>query len=76
MRSETEIRQEGMSALKSRLDPVETEKFLMLVRRDSFDYTEWQRNLWDKMNVAQIFQKGREFEKQGKHGLQPPKQPQ
>lgn len=63
MRSDTMIRKEGLEALKSRLDPVEMEKFLMLVRRDNFDYTEWQRGLWENETVAGIFAKGRSLEK-------------
>ena len=59
MRSDTLIRKEGLEALKSRLNPVETEKFLMLIRRDNFDYTEWQRTLWENQTVSDIFQNGR-----------------
>lgn len=57
MRSEPEIRQEGMDALRSKLDPVETERFLMLVRRDEFDYTEWQRRIWKWSQIVTTSQK-------------------
>ena len=62
MRNEATILKEGMEALKSRLDPVEFEKFLMIIRRDVFDYTEWQRNLWSDKTVSEIFKIGREKE--------------
>jgi hypothetical protein len=38
MRNDNTIREEGLAALKSRLNPVELEKFLMMIRRDAFDY--------------------------------------
>ena len=59
MRNEATIRKEGLDALKSKIDPVELEKFLMIIRRDVFDYTEWQRNLWQNKTVQEIFEKGR-----------------
>jgi hypothetical protein len=40
----------------------ELEKFLMIIRRDVFDYTEWQRNLWKDKTVKEIFEKGRSME--------------
>lgn len=61
MRSEHIIRTEGMAALKEKLDPVEVEKFILMIRRDIFDYTEWQRNLWIDKNVSDIFKMGRDL---------------
>ena len=66
MRNEATIRKEGLDALKSRLDPVEVEKFLMLIRKDDFDYTEWQRNLWQDKTVSEIFEMGRNQNKNEK----------
>jgi len=44
MRTETEIRVTGMQALISALGLVETERFLMAVSRERFDYTAWRRH--------------------------------
>jgi hypothetical protein len=60
MRSDSIIRSEAMAALKEKLNPVEVEKFLVLLRRDQFDYTEWQRDLWKNKSVEEIFQSGRD----------------
>ncbi len=59
MRTDTEIKAEGMAALKGALDPVEVEKIILLLRRETFDYTEWQRNLWPEKKTSDIFDMGR-----------------
>lgn len=59
MRTDTEIKAEGMAALKGALDPVEVEKFILLLRRETFDYTEWQRSLWPEKKTSDIFDMGR-----------------
>ncbi len=64
MRNESTIRAEGMAALKEKLDPVEVEKFLLMIKRDNFDYTEWQKKLWLDKSVSEIFELGREMEKE------------
>jgi len=56
MRTETEIRLYGMKSLISSLGIVEAEKFITLIQREPFDYTEWQKTLWEGMSVEQISQ--------------------
>jgi hypothetical protein len=60
MRTDIEIKEEGMAALKGALDPVEVERFILLLRRDSFDYAEWQRSLWPEKKTSDIFDMGRQ----------------
>jgi hypothetical protein len=55
MRTEAIILFEGFNALREKLNIVETEKFISLIAREKFDYTEWQRNLWDNKSVDDIF---------------------
>ncbi len=55
MRTDTIIMYEGMKALREKLNIVETEKFISLILRENFDYTEWQRNLWMEKTVDEIF---------------------
>jgi len=43
MRSDALIKSDGMRVLAENLGIVEAERFITLVLRDSFDYTEWQR---------------------------------
>ncbi len=54
MRTENEIRVFGMKALVQSLGLVDAEKFISLLQRESFDYTEWQKNLWSGMSVREI----------------------
>ncbi len=44
MRTEAEIRMTGMQALINALGLVETERFLIAINREPFDYTEWRRH--------------------------------
>ena len=57
MRTDTLIRNEGMLALNERLNLVEVERFITLLIRDPFDYTEWQSGLYEGMSVAELSEK-------------------
>ena len=54
MLAESVLRHEGMKILKERLGPVEAERFIALMNRESFDYTEWRREMFDGMSVREI----------------------
>ncbi|MDR0963262.1 MAG: hypothetical protein LBM60_01430 [Clostridium sp.] len=45
MRTDHVLRLEAMDALMQKLGMVDAERFITLVKRDTFDYTKWQRNL-------------------------------
>ena len=44
MRTEAEIRMQGMQVLISALGLVEAERFMVAISRDRFDYTDWRRH--------------------------------
>ncbi|MDR0381430.1 MAG: hypothetical protein LBH86_05495 [Oscillospiraceae bacterium] len=46
MRSDAILKNDGMRVLSEQLGLVEAERFIALMRREPFDYTEWQRNLF------------------------------
>lgn len=54
MRTDAELRVHGFRALIDGLGAVEAERFISLILRESFDYTEWQKRLWDDKGVAEI----------------------
>jgi hypothetical protein len=54
MKTETELRQDGLRALIDALGPVEAERFITLILREPFDYTAWQKQLWPEMSVDEI----------------------
>jgi hypothetical protein len=54
MHTEMTLRNEGMKVLINKLGRVEAERFISLIIREPFDYTEWQRNLFDDMSVKAL----------------------
>lgn len=56
MSTDTEVRVRGFSALVEALGPVEAERFIALLLRDPFDYTQWQRSLWAERGVHELSQ--------------------
>ena len=54
MRTDSELRAEGMSARINARGLVEAERFIASLSRESFDYTEWRRTHLPRMSVAQI----------------------
>jgi len=61
MSTDAVIRTEGMNALIERLGMVEAERFVMLIRKDSFDYTKWRENLFDDLSLEELSQKAKEY---------------
>lgn len=46
MRSNTVLKDEGMRVLAEQLGIVEAERFIALMRREPFDYTQWRQGLY------------------------------
>jgi hypothetical protein len=44
-----------MNALVQTLGMVDTERFISIIKRDTFDYTEWRRGLWNDMTIDEIY---------------------
>lgn len=57
MRSDILIRHDGFKALFGQLDPVEAERFLVMLKRGNLDYSEWRKELWTEQSVEEISQK-------------------
>jgi hypothetical protein len=62
MRSDTLIKNDGMRVLAENLGIVEAERFITLVLRDPFDYTEWQRTLYGDMSVNELYTRIADFD--------------
>lgn len=54
MISDSEIRLTGMQSLIKALGEVQAERFIALIRRESFDYTKWQENLFDDLTLDEL----------------------
>jgi hypothetical protein len=56
MLTDTEIKLEGMQALTEALGMVQAERFIALILREPFDYTQWQKKLWPNRSIEHISQ--------------------
>lgn len=63
--TDTEIRVNGLSALITALGEVQAERFISLILREPFDYTQWQRKLWEKpeMSIDELSQQAMAYRK-------------
>jgi hypothetical protein len=56
MFTDSEIKTTGFRALVAALGDVQAEKFIALIQREPFDYTQWQRSLWPDKDIEAISQ--------------------
>ncbi|MCL2426140.1 MAG: hypothetical protein FWD05_07360 [Oscillospiraceae bacterium] len=54
MDTDNTLQIKAMNVLISALDIVDTGRFINIVKRDTFDYTEWQRKLWEEQSISEI----------------------
>lgn len=54
MKTDTEIRTTGLQLLIKGLGRVEAERFISLILREPFDYTKWQRDLWNDKTIQDL----------------------
>ena len=52
--TDTELKIQGVEALITALGEVMAERFITLINREPFDYTEWQRNLWNDKSIDEL----------------------
>jgi hypothetical protein len=58
--TDTILRKHGINILLENLGTVETERFIALLLREPFDYTEWRKDLFVDLTVEEISQKAME----------------
>ena len=63
MKTDQIVRLEAIDALIATLGTVDTERFISMVKRDTFDYTEWQRERWSDKSIEEIHALATEHEK-------------
>jgi hypothetical protein len=56
MKTDSEIRLKGMQALISTLGLVEAERFILVMTRDRFDYTQWRQEGLLKISLKELAQ--------------------
>jgi hypothetical protein len=55
MRTDNLLRVDAMNLLRKEFGEVEAERFIYLVKSEHFDYTEWQRSLWEDKSLDEVF---------------------
>ncbi|MEW6238373.1 MAG: hypothetical protein AB1656_23560 [Candidatus Omnitrophota bacterium] len=61
MITDTEVKIKGFQALTKSLGSVGAERFIALIQREPFDYTQWQRTLWEDASVEEVSRKTMEI---------------
>jgi len=64
MRTDAEIRMQGMQALIGSLGLIEAERFLMALSQDQFDYTQWRQTGLPTLDVEQLAQAANQLARQ------------
>jgi hypothetical protein len=54
MKTDTEIRTQGVSLLSEYTGNIEAERFIPLIQRECFDYTKWRKSLFEGKTVREI----------------------
>jgi hypothetical protein len=55
MISDTEIKENGLRILFQNMDTIEAERFIMLIKTDTFDYTRWRQDLWEDISLRKLY---------------------
>jgi len=63
MRTDNIVRIDAVKVLLANLGEVDTERFISMIKRDTFDYTEWQRDLFKGKTIEEIHAMATEHEK-------------
>jgi hypothetical protein len=62
MINDTVLKRDGMRVLAENLGIVEAERFITLMLREQFNYTEWQRTLYGDMPVEELYKNIKKYE--------------
>ena len=64
MCNDTVLKSEGMKVLTEKLGLVEAERFIALINREPFDYTDWQSDLFGDMPLDEFLAAADKFQKE------------
>ncbi len=64
MKSDTYIKREGIKALKEKLGVVDMERFIMIINREKFNYTEWRKGYLEDLSLEELAYKAETFSKE------------
>lgn len=61
MKTDTVVKNEGLKILSEHLGIVDAERFIALIMREPFDYTEWRQTLGVGMTVREVSKKAMQY---------------
>lgn len=61
MKTDTVLRCDGMRILAQHLGMVEAERFVALIQREPFDYTQWRQGLFLDVSLDQFLDNARKY---------------
>ena len=61
MLTDTEIRKKGFKVLVENPGDIDAEKFISLLSKEPFDYTQWQSTLWSNQTIEMISEKAMDY---------------
>ena len=64
MQTDTLLRCDGMKVLAEHLGIVEAERFVALIQREPFDYTEWRQHLFDDVPLEKFLANARNYQEE------------
>ena len=67
MMADTVLKRKGMDILSRNLGLVDTERFISLILREPFDYTEWQQDLYKDVTLEDFYNNVKEFREKKKY---------
>lgn len=67
MNNAVELMDAGFACLVEKLGVVDAERFVAMIKRDSFDYTLWRREYFDNMDLDQVSEEASAYAKGHPH---------
>lgn len=61
MLTDEEIKKKGFKVLVEELGDVDAEKFIRLITKEPFDYTQWQSTYWKDESIEQLSEKAMRY---------------
>jgi len=61
MLTDTVLKRKGLDVLSEAFGLVDAERFISLVLREPFDYTEWQRDLYGDVSLDDFYSNVKKF---------------
>jgi hypothetical protein len=61
MKSDTILKHEGFKLLREKFNPVELERFIVMLNRENFDYTMWRERLFEDESIEELADKADQF---------------